>query len=67
MIKKEKYMNIPREDIFYDLDMPGTASVYEFTGAIPRPPVNETEKENYKELLNLPSENPQIFDLVNNN
>ena len=39
MFKEEKYKEIPKEDIMYDLDMPKTACVYEFTGSIPRPPV----------------------------
>ena len=64
MLKEERYKNIPKNDIFYDLDMPKTASAYEFTGAIPRPPKNDAEKENYRELLNFNSENPVVDDMI---
>ena len=65
MFKEEKYKEIPKNDIMYDLDMPKTACVYEFTGSIPRPPVNEEERESYKELLNFPVEESGMFEKNN--
>ena len=58
---KKDYKETPKNDIMFDMDIANAASDYDFTGAIPVPPQNEDEKENYMSILNYSPENIDIF------
>lgn len=58
---KENYKKTEENDFLFDMDISNAASVYEFTGALPTPPKDEDEKENYLDILNYSPETIDVF------
>lgn len=61
MIKMyKKYYKDPKTENDF-IDIANAASVQEFTGALPRPPRSEDEKESYLDILNYSPETIDVF------
>ena len=58
---KENYKKPEKDDFLFDMDISNAVSVYEFTGALPTPPKNNSEKESYLDILNYSPETIDIF------